>query len=145
MSLEIEQDRKMAEECLTPLERLLAQGKELGYSGDDLRKFVEGQQRAERDERAERRKFELEQLERAQMKRETELALKEKELELERLKSERENDAASSVSFGGNKRCYAPRPKLPKFCEASDSIDAYILAAWRFLRRVKIGPKPSGR
>ena len=42
LSLEIGQDRKMAEECLTPLERLLAQGKELGYSGDDLRKFMEG-------------------------------------------------------------------------------------------------------
>ena len=104
MSLEIEQDRKMAEECLTPLERLMTRGKELVYSGDDLRKFVEGQQRAERDERAERRKFELEQLERAQMKREAELALKEKELELERLKSERENDSASSVSSGGHKR-----------------------------------------
>ena len=63
----------------------MTRGKELGYSGDDLRKFVEGQQRAERDERAERRKFELEQLEMAQMKRETELALKEKELELESL------------------------------------------------------------
>ena len=57
----------------------MTRGKELGYSGDDLRKFVEGQQRAER------RKFELEQLEMAQMKRETELALKEKELELESL------------------------------------------------------------
>ena len=79
MSLEIEQDRKMAEECLTPLERLMTRWKELGYSVDDLRTFVEGQQRAERDERAERRKFELEQLERAQRKRETELALKEKE------------------------------------------------------------------
>ena len=38
---------------------------------------MEGQQRADRNERAERRKFELEQLEMSQMKRETELALKE--------------------------------------------------------------------
>ena len=53
----------MAEEVSTPLEKLMSQGKELGYSGEDLRKFVEAQQRAERDARAERRQADIEQQE----------------------------------------------------------------------------------
>ncbi len=40
----------MGEETFTPLEKLLTQGKELGYEGEELRKFVESQQKAERDE-----------------------------------------------------------------------------------------------
>ena len=31
----------MAEESVTPLERLISHGKELRYPGDDMRKFVE--------------------------------------------------------------------------------------------------------
>ena len=54
---------KMGEETFTPLEKLLTQGKELGYEGEELRKFVESQQKAERDERAERRRVEHQQLE----------------------------------------------------------------------------------
>ena len=54
----------MAEESLiTPLDKLMSQGKELGLTGDELRKFVEGQQAAEREERAARRQFEKEQSE----------------------------------------------------------------------------------
>ncbi len=53
----------MGEETFTPLEKLLTQGKELGYEGEELRKFVESQQKAERDERAERRRVEHQQLE----------------------------------------------------------------------------------
>ena len=53
----------MGKETFTPLEKLLTQGKELGYEGEELQKFVESQQKAERDERAERRRVEHQQLE----------------------------------------------------------------------------------
>ena len=53
----------MGEETFTPLEKLLTQRKELGYEGEELWKFVESQQKAERDERAERRRVEHQQLE----------------------------------------------------------------------------------
>ena len=54
----------MGEETFTPLEGLLTQGKELGYEVEELRKFVEtSQQKGKRDERAERRRVEYQQLE----------------------------------------------------------------------------------
>ena len=85
-----------AEESFTPLEQLIAQGEELGCSGEELKRFVEGQQAAER---AERRTFELQQLEVAQKKVEAEVLLREKDVELERLKAE---DGEGSASSGGS-------------------------------------------
>ena len=130
----------MAEESHTPLEKLLSQGKELGYSGEDLRKFVDSQQKAERDERAERRKVEWEHQEMQKKNLEIEIEkirlqtqLRERELALEQQRARNaEVDATSSGSGermhdgGGHSRNYAPRPKLPCFSESSDSIDAYI-------------------
>ena len=118
----------MAEEAFTPLEKLISQGKELGYAGDDLRKFVEAQQRAERDARAERRQADAEQQEGVRRKVEAEIELKAKEIELLRLKAEQgQSDTASvSLSPGYRGRTPAPKPQLPRFSESTDSIDAYI-------------------
>ena len=129
----------MGEETFTPLEKLLTQGKELGYEGEELRKFVESQQKAERDERAERRRVEHQQLEMEKLRLTAEAErlkqeadLRNAEIDLERLRLERANGTmqangdADSTEAGRRRHGNAPRPKLPKFQEEGDSIDAYI-------------------
>ncbi|KAL8611365.1 hypothetical protein ACOMHN_014420 [Nucella lapillus] len=50
----------MADDRVTPLEQLMTLGRDMGYSDEGLRKFIEGQQKVEREERAERRRAEAE-------------------------------------------------------------------------------------
>ncbi|KAL8611041.1 hypothetical protein ACOMHN_042657 [Nucella lapillus] len=143
----------MAEDKISTLDQLATTGRDLGYEGEDLRKFVEGQQRIEREERAKKREDEQRRVENERKKSEAEnemeklriesgnemerlkiesgnemerLRLKEKELELERVKIESEGSEASSSIHERQRTNNAPRPKLPKFVEGSDSIDAYI-------------------
>ncbi|KAL8573663.1 hypothetical protein ACOMHN_007216 [Nucella lapillus] len=132
----------MAEDKISTLDQLATTGRDLGYEGEDLRKFVEGQQRIEREERAKKREDEQRRVENERKKSEAEnemeklkiesenemerLRLREKELELERVKIESEGSEASSSIHERQRTNNAPRPKLPKFVEGSDSIDAYI-------------------
>ena len=123
----------MAEDY-TPLEKLLSCGKELGYSGEDLRIFVEKQQKAERDDRAERRSIEAEQAKLNTRLTEAEIEklrlateATARELELARFRSEN----SDQVSFGSGEvrslnRSYVTRPKLPRFDENKDEIDVFI-------------------
>ncbi|KAL8605771.1 hypothetical protein ACOMHN_059336 [Nucella lapillus] len=145
----------MADDRVTSLEQLMTLGREMGYSDEGLRKFIEGQQKVEREERAERRRAEAEmenrkieaemenrkieaenrkleaEMENRKMEAEMEklrleMSLREKELEIRRVAIESEDSDAPSSIPGHHRPNHAPRPQLPKFSEGSDSMDAYI-------------------
>ncbi|KAL8620854.1 hypothetical protein ACOMHN_047025 [Nucella lapillus] len=145
----------MADDRVTPLEQLMTLGRDMGYSDEGLRKFIEGQQKVEREERAERRRVEAEnrkmesemenrkieaemenrkieaEMENRKMEAEMEklrleMSLREKELEIRRVAIESEDSDAPSAIPGHHRPNHAPRPQLPKFSEGSDSMDAYI-------------------
>ncbi|KAL8605770.1 hypothetical protein ACOMHN_059335 [Nucella lapillus] len=145
----------MADDTVTSLEQLMTLGREMGYSDEGLRKFIEGQQKVEREERAERRRAEAEmenrkieaemknrkieaenrkleaEMENRKMEAEMEklrleMSLREKELEIRRVAIESEDSDAPSSIPGHHRPNHAPRPQLPKFSEGSDSMDAYI-------------------
>ncbi|KAL8612415.1 hypothetical protein ACOMHN_008400 [Nucella lapillus] len=109
---------------------LMTLGRDMGYSDEGLRKFIEGQQKVEREERAERRRAEAEaenrKMEFEMEKLKLETSLREKELEIQRLGIESEDSDAPSSIPGHHRPNHAPRPQLPKFSEGSDSMDAYI-------------------
>ena len=124
----------MAEVSFTTLEKLMSQGKELGYTGEELRKFVETQQNLEKEERVELRRLEIEskkmdmELEnrRAEAERfKMEASLRERELYVERQRLEmgfvRGSGSTNGVELG--RFSGPPKPKLPKFNEREDSID----------------------
>ncbi|KAL8598501.1 hypothetical protein ACOMHN_051289 [Nucella lapillus] len=127
----------MADDRVTPLEQLMTLGRDMGYSDEGLRKFIEGQQKVEREERAERRRVEAEnrkieaemknrKMEAEMEKLRLEMSLREKELEIRRVAIESEDSDAPSSIPGHHRPNHAPRPQLPKFSEGSDSMDAYI-------------------
>ncbi|KAL8582193.1 hypothetical protein ACOMHN_004112 [Nucella lapillus] len=120
----------MADDRVTSLEQLMTLGRDMGYSDEGLRKFIEGQQKVEREERAERRRAEAEaenrKMEFEMEKLKLETSLREKELEIQRLGIESEDSDAPSSIPGHHRPNHAPRPQLPKFSEGSDSMDAYI-------------------
>ncbi|KAL8595150.1 hypothetical protein ACOMHN_013823 [Nucella lapillus] len=145
----------MADDRVTSLEQLMTLGREMGYSDEGLRKFIEGKQKVEREERAERRRAEAEaenrkmesemenrkieaenrkleaEMENRKMEAEMEklrleMSLREKELEIRRVAIESEDSDAPSSIPGHHRPNHAPRPQLPKFSEGSDSMDAYI-------------------
>ncbi|KAL8562492.1 hypothetical protein ACOMHN_008636 [Nucella lapillus] len=76
----------MADDRVTPLEQLMTLGRDMGYSDEGLRKFIEGQQKVEREERAERRRAEAEN-----RKMESEMENRKIEAEAENRKIEAEN------------------------------------------------------
>ncbi|KAL8606678.1 hypothetical protein ACOMHN_055353 [Nucella lapillus] len=78
----------MADDRVTSLEQLMTLGREMGYSDEGLRKFIEGQQKVEREERAERRRAEAEAENR---KIEAEMENRKIEAEMENRKIEAEN------------------------------------------------------
>ncbi|KAL8563073.1 hypothetical protein ACOMHN_065217 [Nucella lapillus] len=78
----------MADDRVTSLEQLMTLGREMGYSDEGLRKFIEGQQKVEREERAERRRAEAEAENR---KMESEMENRKIEAEMENRKIEAEN------------------------------------------------------
>ncbi|KAL8582543.1 hypothetical protein ACOMHN_046264 [Nucella lapillus] len=136
----------MADDRVTPLEQLMTLGRDMGYSDEGLRKFIEGQQKVERKERAERRRAKAEnrkmesemenrkieaamenrKIEAEMEKLRLETSLREKELEIRRVAIESEDSDAPSSIPGHHRPNHAPRPQLPKFSEGSDSMDAYI-------------------
>ncbi|XP_064078438.1 uncharacterized protein LOC135195856 [Macrobrachium nipponense] len=75
---------------MSSIAELTALGKELGYEGEDLRRFVSDEQSALRDIRNKERELEREKLEAAREERERERQEKEKEREYDREKSERD-------------------------------------------------------
>lgn len=104
---------------------LLRVGRELGYEGDDLRTFVEEQQKISRSERARIREIEYEH----RIKE-----LEEKEKEREYLKQEKEKERTHQIQLEqlrenrvstGNVM-ETPKPKLPIFNEQVDDVDAYL-------------------
>ncbi|KAL8586910.1 hypothetical protein ACOMHN_051015 [Nucella lapillus] len=79
----------MADDRVTSLEQLTL-GREMGYSDEGLRKFIEGQQKVEREERAERRRAEAE-AENRKMESEMEKRKIEAEMENRKIEAEMEN------------------------------------------------------
>ncbi|KAL8619623.1 hypothetical protein ACOMHN_019678 [Nucella lapillus] len=80
----------MADDRVTSLEQLMTLGREMGYSDEGLRKFIEGQQKVEREERAERRRAEAE-AENRKMESEMENRKMESEMENRKIEAEMEN------------------------------------------------------
>ncbi|XP_053406560.1 uncharacterized protein LOC123546230 [Mercenaria mercenaria] len=89
-------------------------GERLGLSGGDLILFIKDKEEEciAREERAQRRDEE-----RRQMEMNFELQMKERDLEIERLRVNRVDSTDT---------CKAYRPKIPKFDEEHDNIDAYL-------------------
>ncbi|KAK3859065.1 hypothetical protein Pcinc_034788 [Petrolisthes cinctipes] len=131
------------------LEKLVNAGKEMELEGSALQAFVMDQQGFAREERQrdrERREFEVSQ---AEMELENAIRLKEMELELEKQRAvvnekHREHelhmntirDKKSEVSSGDTSG-FVARPKLPKFEESVDCINAYLERFERFASSVK--------
>ena len=127
-----------------PYEKWLALGKELGFTEEKLENFVskKEQEFLEREERARRREDERaerevqREMERMQMEaklrseqQEREIALRKAELDILRLKSE---SGASLDTTMRQEMPYSNRPKLPRFDENKDDMDAFIERFERF-------------
>lgn len=103
--------------------RLFDIGKDLGYKGQELVAFVEKTaaeiaKKVKEDDTKARDDRKL-----AREERQEELELLEKKLELARL----QGDQQSTGNGNGNDRRYlAPSPKLPRFDEGKDNMDAYL-------------------
>lgn len=100
------------------LARLVDMGKDLGYEGQELQNFVKTQQAFERDERQRQREADRETA--AARQRELEL-----QLEVERARQQNGNGAVRNT-------VKSPIPKLPKFDESSDDMDAFLERFERF-------------
>ena len=126
---------------------LIAAGERLGYEGDELRQFVREQQAAARNEReavrALERQAEVEREAVRAAEREAEAARAEAEREARRLKLElqlqieqvRQNGADGNQRqerIGAPAQVKAPLPKLPKFDESKDHMDAFLERFERF-------------
>ncbi|XP_060603795.1 uncharacterized protein LOC132756686 [Ruditapes philippinarum] len=98
-------------------------GEKLGLSGSDLLLFLQEKEEEclAREERARRREEE-----RRQMEINFELQMKEKDLEIERIKSCKVTTSEGSKSL---------RPRIPKFDEANDNIDSFLERFERFAIR----------
>ena len=107
---------------MADIERLTAAGEKLGYSGAELRTFVnehlerEDKHRQQEEERQERA------LVREERRRADELAAKKLEIELLTLQNQNQEVGGQSRQRGTS----AKAPKLPLFQEAKDDLDAYI-------------------
>ena len=99
------------------LQDLLQLGSSLGYEGSDLRDFVEQQQKDMREERAREREHAREVQEKEHEEKE-----KERAFELQRLRLVAEHPASPQVT----PPTPTPKPKLPKFDETVDDLDAYL-------------------
>ena len=138
---------------MSDMQKLMAVGKELGFDGGELQKFVREQQEQERIERAakrtedqqmreaEQKKLEAE-LEQKKIEKEAEMEQKKIDAELEKLRIQAELDKKRSddetkrieaqrngaATGGGGAKC----PKLPNFVDGKDSLDAYLERFKRF-------------
>lgn len=104
--------------CSMEVERLTEVGKQLGYSGSDLQKFVQEERARERELRAIQR----------DAQREKEIHEKEllgMQIELEKIKKEA-NEQPPNPALLELLRPKATAPKLPAFCEGKDDMDAYL-------------------
>jgi hypothetical protein len=129
-------------------------GEKLGYSGETLKKFIDEEQakyekqeekrfeqeekRLEREERRQEREWKRQQAEKEQDRQrqeeehKRELQRKEKELEILKTKMalSENKDTTSALTT-------APRPKLPKFDENEDDMDAFLERFQRFAESQK--------
>ena len=123
----------------TPLKELIAQGKEIGLEGEELRQFIQEQQAYEREERLKRRqeaaddwaaqeqkrRFEAEEAEKKRLHdAEQERLRLAQELEMRRL--EQRTEQSHVHQDRGVARVRAKTPKLPVFVDGKDDIDAYL-------------------
>ncbi|KAL8615815.1 hypothetical protein ACOMHN_048523 [Nucella lapillus] len=99
----------MADDRVTSLEQLMTLGRDMGYSDEGLRKFIEGQQKVEREERAERRRAEAEAENR---KMESEMENRRIEAEMENRKMESEMENRKMESEMENRKMEAEMEKL---------------------------------
>ncbi|KAL8559175.1 hypothetical protein ACOMHN_048422 [Nucella lapillus] len=99
----------MADDRVTSLEQLMTLGREMGYSDEGLRKFIEGQQKVEREERAERRRAEAEAENR---KMESEMEKRKIEAEMENRKIEAEMENRKMEAEMENRKMEAEMEKL---------------------------------
>ncbi|XP_021349824.1 uncharacterized protein LOC110448095 [Mizuhopecten yessoensis] len=137
---------------MTTLNEIIAAGKELGYTGDELRQFLKETQDRARDEREMERKMRKAEVEADQAERDKERLLKveteKKAMMIEQAKIEAEREARADeraemehkrklelhqagildvTSDTSRVSMNTPRgPKLPAFDEGKDSMDAYI-------------------
>ncbi len=134
---------------MATLKELIELGKELGYEGIDLQKFVAEQQEKEREERRKERELQREkeeqerQLQREREEREQQREMEEKERErrhelemkkLELQERERQSPLNSSVTETTSGRSI---PKLPVFDDSKDEIDSYLQRFERFAQNQK--------
>ena len=122
---------------------LLEAGERLGYEGDELRQFVQEQQALARREREEAREAEREARnakreaeERARVVEERMSESRRQELELQlRIEQARQDGVGTEQAQDRGvprTQVRAPLPKLPKFDESKDGMDAFIERFERF-------------
>lgn len=119
---------------MATLKDLVELGKELGYEGTDLQKFVAEQQEKEREERRKERELQREkeeqELEEKERERRHELEMKKLELQ----ERERQSPLNSSATESTSGRSI---PKLPVFDDSKDEIDSYLQRFERFAQNQK--------
>ncbi|XP_055997762.1 uncharacterized protein LOC125654613 [Ostrea edulis] len=116
------------------LNDLIAAGKELGYVGEDLQKYVSEQQTLQREERAAARQIEKEERDfKLEMERMVqELKFKEMSDNLELSRAEiRNQERVSDGSFKPG------MPKIPPFDETKDEIDSFLRRFERYALTMK--------
>ncbi|KAG7171975.1 putative Inosine-5'-monophosphate dehydrogenase 1b-like 7 [Homarus americanus] len=117
---------------------LLELREKLGYTGEELRKFISDWNQSERQEIAEKREAEKEKREaedrRLQLQREADQEKREAEKgrlklhwEIEKTKLSAVQSPGSSLNNAGLRLCATtPKPKLPIYDENIDDVDAYL-------------------
>ena len=102
-------------------------GEKLGFEGTGLQSFIDGLLTQERNRRAEVREAEKEAREAEKQARAAEAENLRMQLQIEQLRSQRANADSSTVVTS-----VVPKPKLPKFDECVDDVDAYLDRFERF-------------
>ena len=104
------------------MEKLLEAGRQLGFEGNNLRKFITEQQTYEREERAR-------ESEERKIKAEQEKAAHERALEMKKLEIQLAQLNGQSV---GACTARGKSPKLPVFVDGKDELDSCLLQFERF-------------
>ena len=113
------------------LEKLMALGEKLGYSGQELNDFITKQQMIARDQRMQRKelaetemRLEKMRIERVEGGGEKEIV--EMQLNIEKMKKERMENGDDHNNTGNVNRARTRPPKLAAFQEGKDDMDAFL-------------------
>ncbi|KAJ8032658.1 hypothetical protein HOLleu_26239 [Holothuria leucospilota] len=120
------------------IEKLTEIGKSLGLGGENLIKFIQEERDVQNQIRIEQQKIEREKRAHEREMKAEEKEILDKQLELVAMEKEKSDSRQSQGEVnisGGTSHAYrAKAPKLPRFNEGTDDLDAYLQRFERYSR-----------